>query len=94
MYEHRKRGSEKGDVATVSLDYMYTRRRQEKVDDKGMPIILVKDDKTKMVMAKVAPRKGMQEYTVEVVRKFVEQLGHNEVNYHEERQWAGNSGVE
>jgi hypothetical protein len=30
-----------------------------------------------MVMAKVMPSKGVQEYAVEVVRKFVEQLGYN-----------------
>ncbi len=30
-------------------------------------------------MAKVVPSKGAQEYAVEVVRKFVEQLGHNKV---------------
>ncbi len=42
--------------------------------EKGMPIIVLKDDKTKLVMAKVVPSKGVQEYAVEVVRKFVEQL--------------------
>ncbi len=43
------------------------------------PIIVAKDNKTKMVMAKVAPRTGAQESVLEVVRKFVEQVGHDKV---------------
>ena len=46
---------------------------QEKDEEKGMPTIVMKDDKT-MVMAKVVPNKGVQEYAVEVTRRFMEQL--------------------
>ncbi len=48
---------------------------QEKEKEKGMPIIVVKDNKTKTLMVKAAPSKDVQECAVEVVRKFVEQLG-------------------
>ncbi len=78
-YGHKKRKAEGGAVPTVSLDYMCMHREQEKEEEKGMPIIAVKDDETKLVMAKVVPGKGVQEYVVEVVRKFVEQLGYNKV---------------
>ncbi len=44
-----------------------------------MPTVVVNDNKTKMVMAKVLPSNGVQEYAVEVVRKFVEQLGYKKV---------------
>ncbi len=44
-----------------------------------MPIVVVKDNKTKMAMAKMVPSKGVQEYAVEVARKFVEQFGHKKV---------------
>ena len=71
---HRRRGGETGDVPTVSLDYTHRRSEQEK-EEKGMPIDVVKDSRTKMVMAKAVPSKGVQKYAVEVVRKFVEQLG-------------------
>jgi hypothetical protein len=70
---HRRRGGETGDAPTVSLDYMRTHSEPEKVEEKGTPIVVVKDDKTKMVMAKVAPSKGVREYAVELVRRFVEQ---------------------
>jgi hypothetical protein len=69
----RKRGGETGDAPTVSLDYMFTHSEQEKEEEKGAPIVVVKDDKTKLAMAKVVPSKGVQEYTIEVVIKFVEQ---------------------
>ncbi len=49
-----------------------------------MPIIVVKGDKTKMMMANLLLSKGVQEYAVEVVRKFVEQWGYN--GHREERQ--------
>ena len=63
----------------MSLGYTCMRSEQEKEEEKGMPIIVVKDDKTKLVIAKVAPSKGMQEYAFEVVREFVGQLGYNKV---------------
>ncbi len=37
---------------------------------------MAKDSKTKMIMAKVAPSKGVENYAVEVVEKMVEQLGY------------------
>ncbi len=75
----RKKGGETGDVPTVSLDDMYTRSEQEKEEETGMPAVVVKDNKTKMAMAKVVPSAGVQEYAVEVATKFVEQLGYNKV---------------
>ncbi len=64
---------------TVSLDYAYMRSEQGKEEEKGMPIIVVKESKTKRVIAQVVPSKGVQECAVEVARKLVEQLGCNKV---------------
>ncbi len=64
---------------TVSFEFTYTHSGQEKEEEKEMPIIVVKDNKTKITMAKVVPNKGVHEYAVEVVRRFVEQLGSNKV---------------
>ncbi len=58
---HRKRGCETGDVPSVSLDYTYMHSEQEKEEEKGMPIVVVKGNRTKIVMAKVVPSKGVQE---------------------------------
>ncbi len=44
-----------------------------------MPIVVVKVNKTKMVMAKVVPSKDVHEYAAEVVRRSAEQLGYDKV---------------
>ena len=61
------------------MDYVYTRSEQQKEEEKRTPTVVAKDNKTKMAIAKVAPSKGVQEYAVEVVRKFVEQLRYDKV---------------
>ncbi len=63
----------------ASFDYMHAHSEQEKEEEKGMPTIVAKDNKMKMLMAKAAPSKGVHEYAVEVVRRFVERLGCNKV---------------
>ncbi len=40
-----------------------------------MPIVEVKGNKTKMLMAKVSPSKGMNAHAVEIARRFTKQLG-------------------
>ncbi len=58
-------------MATVSLDDVHMHSEQEKMEEKGMPIVAVKD-KTKLMIAKVVPSECVQEFAAEVVRKFVE----------------------
>ncbi len=72
---HKKREGDGGDAPTVSLDYICMRSEQEKEEENGMPIIVVKDNTTKTLMAKVVPTKGANEYAVEAVRKLAEQFG-------------------
>ncbi len=71
---HRKRGGDRR--RANSQPGLHA---QEKEEEKGMPIIVVEDNKTKMVMAKVVTSNGLQEFAVEVVRRFVEQLGYPSV---------------
>ncbi len=42
------------------------------------PLVL-KDEKTKMIVAKVAPSKSMDARTVDSARKALEQLGHRRI---------------
>ncbi len=83
-YGRGKRGGETGDVPTVSLDYTYTHSEQEK----GMPICAVKDNRTKMAMAKGVPGTGAQEYAVEAARNF-RWATRIQKGDHEDRQSAG-----
>ena len=74
-YGHVKKVQNEGDVPTIGIDYMYMHSEQEKEEEKGMPIIVAKDNKTKMIMARVVPSKGLDSYAVETVKRMVERLG-------------------
>ena len=56
---HVKKVQNEGEVPTIGVDYTHMRSEQEKEEEKGMPIIVAKDNKTKMIMARVAPGKGL-----------------------------------
>ncbi len=62
---------DEGAVPTAGVDYTHTRSEQEKYEEKGTTIIVTKDSKTKMIMAKVVPVKGVESYAVEVVKKMI-----------------------
>ena len=63
---HVKKAQGEGAVPTVGVDYVCVRSEQEKEEEKDTPIIVAKDSKTKMIMAKVAPSEGVENYAVEV----------------------------
>ena len=74
-YGHVRKVQGERDVPTIELDYMYMHSEQEKEEEKGMPIVAAKDSKTKMIMARVVPCKGVDSYAVETVKKMVERFG-------------------
>ncbi len=78
-YGHAKKVQNEGDVPTIGIDYMYMHSEQEKDEEKGMPIIVAKDNRTKMIMARVVPSKGLDSYAVETVKKMVERLRYKKV---------------
>ena len=43
---------------------------------------------------RVVPSKGLDSYAAETVKKMVERLGHKKIIMNEERQRAGDSGIE
>ena len=77
-YAHRKDAEEKG-VPVISLDYMYMRGEQERNEEKGMPILVIKDGRTKFITAKVVPQKGVNDYAVASCKRAVEQMGYKRV---------------
>ncbi len=58
---------------------MHTHSEQEKEEEKCVPIIVAKDNKTKMIMERFVPSKGVESYAVETVKKMVERLGHKRI---------------
>ena len=44
-----------------------------------MPVIVIKDSKSGSVAAELVPRKGAEEYAIEVVKQIIEGLGYDRV---------------
>ena len=70
---------DEGEAPTVGVDYACVRSEQEKEEEKGIPIIVAKVNKTKMIMARVVPSKGVESYAVETVKKMVERLVYRKI---------------
>ena len=66
------------DVPVISVDYAYMHPEADGEDDeaKGMPILVAKDSRSKMLFSRVVPRKGLDEYAVGALRRIIEQLGY------------------
>ena len=66
---HNKSKEKIKEIPTVAVDYMYMRERQEKHEERGMPILVAKDlisDEcgTGMIFARVVPKKGVNSYAL------------------------------
>ena len=59
----RNRDKESQKVPTISIDYMYMEEK-DKESQRGMPILIVKDRKSKTIKAEVVPEKGVNEFAV------------------------------
>ena len=46
------------EVPVVSIDYTFMHDKQKEGEEKGMPILVMKDRKTKVIRARVVPQKG------------------------------------
>ena len=71
-YGHRAVTKDKAEIPKVSVDYMYMSSVQDREEEKGMPVLVMKDSKTRMVTARVVPSKGVDAYAVGRLRKDVE----------------------
>ena len=49
-------------VPMVSIDYMFMNEKQDKEEERGMPILVMKDRETKMIWAHVVAKKGRHGY--------------------------------
>jgi hypothetical protein len=79
-YPHRKIASDnENGIPTVSLDYMFMADKQEKEEEKGMPTLVMKDSRTKIIFAQVVPEKGRNPYAILRARKDLDSLGYKRV---------------
>ena len=81
---HRKGKGEEKEIPTLALDYTFMYETQREHEEKGMPILVIKDLKqessgTGMLFAHVVPQKGVQPYAVKTLAGAIAQLGHQEI---------------
>ena len=81
---HGKANKGNHEVPTIALDYTFMYDTQNEGEEKGMPILVMKDIKQDetgpgMLFAQVVPAKGVQPYAVKALAGVVAQLGHQEV---------------
>ena len=79
--QHRRRKVEEGQMRelVVSVAYMFMHDNQREGEEKGMPILVVKDRKTRIIRARVVPQKGNHAYGINVLSGVIESLGHSKV---------------
>ena len=81
---HRKTAREHREIPTLALDYTFMHETQHKHEEKGMPILVIKDLRqettgTGMIFAHVVPQKGVQPFAVKTLAGAIAQLGHQEI---------------
>ena len=61
------------DLPIISIDYAFMHDDRDKKEDseRGMPIIVMKDDDTKIKFARVVPKKGVDPYAVDRIKTLV-----------------------
>ena len=85
---------EEQDIPIISIDYMFMESREarlrrkeinksraesEEEEDKGMPILVLKDSRTKVALARVVPKKGRDQYAIERLQKDIANLGYKKL---------------
>jgi hypothetical protein len=79
------RGQEKdSEIPVIALDYMFLQDNSGKEDKKedeerGMPIVVIKDSRSKMTFARAIPEKGQNAYAIRRVSDDVASLGYKRV---------------
>ena len=63
----------------ISIDYMFMGDQQGKEEEKGMPMLVLKDRRTKVLWARVVPAKGVNAHAVKQLAKQIALLGHKRI---------------
>ena len=79
-YGHMKRkDKEDRQVPVVGIDYMFMHEKQSKEEERGMPILAMRDSDLKITWAHVVPSKGRHKYAIGRLRKALDLLGHKKI---------------
>ena len=64
-------------VPVISADYMYMESKES--EDKGMPILVVKDRDSGWISARVVPKKGKHVYAIKEMSKLIDWMGYRRI---------------
>ena len=80
-FPHKRVISRYHEVPVISIDYAFMSDDKDKRDDseKGMPIIVLVDKEPNIRGARVVPKKGVDTYAVDRIKKDLGQLGHRKI---------------
>ena len=78
-FPHRHdKGKKIREVPKISIDYGFIDDSKDKnEEEKGMPILVIKDSETGMRFARVVPKKGVDPYAVHVLTEDLKILGYS-----------------
>ena len=87
-YPHlMNRNKQQREVPKVSIDYAFVDDSKDKRDEeKGMPIIIMKDTETGMKFARVVPKKGVEPYAVSRVAADIKNLGYRKIIFKSDQE--------
>ena len=78
-YGSRRRQNLDDGLPTICIDYMFMGDQQGREEEKGMPMLVMKDKRTKVLWARVVPAKGVNAHAVKQLAKQITLLGHKRI---------------
>ena len=72
----------------ISIDYMFMHDKQKEGEEKGMPILVMKDRRTKIIRARVVPQKGKHWYAIKVLSGMLDSLGYKKAIFKSDQEPA------
>jgi hypothetical protein len=58
---------------------MFMHDNQSEGEERGMPIMVIKDRRTRIIRARIVPQKGNHAYGIKVLSGVIESLGHSRI---------------
>ena len=80
-YPHLTGQKKTRDIPVISIDYAFMNDDKDKKEEqeKGMPIIVIKDSESKTQLARVVPKKGVDPYAVDRIKRDIDQFGYKTI---------------
>ena len=66
-------------VPIISVDYAFMGSKKEKEEEKGSPIMVIKDKKTKRILSRMIPQKGVSKYAIKKLKIDIDQMGYKKI---------------